>query len=40
MFDCVLRNGTIVDGSGDPAYIGDLAIVGDRIAAAAPGWEC
>jgi N-acyl-D-aspartate/D-glutamate deacylase len=33
MFDCVLRNGTIVDGSGDPAYIGDLAIVGDRIAA-------
>ena len=33
MFDCVLRNGTIIDGSGDPAYTGDLAIVRDRIAA-------
>src|SRR5262245_31015750 len=32
-FDVVLRGGTIYDGSGSSPYVGDLAIVGDRIAA-------
>ncbi len=32
-YDLVLRNGTIYDGSGGPARIGDVAIKGDRIAA-------
>jgi N-acyl-D-amino-acid deacylase len=31
--DVVLRNGTIYDGSGSPAYAGDLAIDGDLIVA-------
>ena len=31
--DLILRNGTIVDGSGAPGYLGDLAIDGDRITA-------
>ena len=31
--DLVIRGGTIVDGSGGPAYTADIAIVGDRIAA-------
>ena len=30
-YDLILRNGTIVDGSGAATYIGDLAIAGDRI---------
>src|SRR5438552_5648890 len=30
-YDLILRNGTIVDGTGDAAYVGDLAIGGDRI---------
>jgi len=30
-YDTVLRQGTIYDGSGTPAYVGDLAITGDRI---------
>jgi N-acyl-D-amino-acid deacylase len=30
--DLIIRNGTIVDGSGAPSYVGDLAIDGDRIA--------
>lgn len=29
--DCILRGGLIVDGSGQPAYIGDLAIKSDKI---------
>jgi N-acyl-D-aspartate/D-glutamate deacylase len=33
MHDLVIRNGTIVDGTGRPAFRGDLAIDGDRIAA-------
>lgn len=33
MYDIVLRNGRIMDGAGGPWYRGDLAIVGDRIAA-------
>ena len=32
-FDLVVRNGTIVDGSGSPGYRGDVGVVGDRIAA-------
>ena len=31
MHDLIIRNGTIVDGSGLPAYVADLAIDGDRI---------
>ena len=33
MYDLVIRNGTIVDGSGMPRYRADLAIAGERIAA-------
>jgi len=32
-YDVVLKNGWIVDGSGNPRYAGDVAIRGDRIAA-------
>jgi len=32
-FDLVLRNGTILDGTGGPMWQGDLGIVGDTIAA-------
>lgn len=32
-YDLILRNGTIVDGSGGAAFIGDVAIAGSRIAA-------
>jgi N-acyl-D-aspartate/D-glutamate deacylase len=32
-YDLIIRNGTIVDGTGAPARAGDLAISGDRIAA-------
>ena len=31
MYDLIVRNGTIVDGSGLPAYTADLAVEGDRI---------
>lgn len=33
MHDLVIRGGTIVDGSGSPAFVGDIAIDGARIAA-------
>jgi len=33
MYDLVIRNGTVVDGSGMPRYRADIAIAGDRIAA-------
>jgi N-acyl-D-aspartate/D-glutamate deacylase len=33
MHDLVIRNGTLVDGTGKPAFTGDLAIDGDRITA-------
>jgi len=33
MFDIVIRNGTIVDGTGAPSFTGDVAITGDRIVA-------
>src|SRR5437879_10553406 len=32
-YDLVLKNGWVVDGSGNPRYRGDVAIRGDRIAA-------
>jgi N-acyl-D-aspartate/D-glutamate deacylase len=32
-YDIIIRNGTIVDGTGGSAYTGDVAISGDRIAA-------
>ncbi|MFQ5791040.1 MAG: amidohydrolase family protein [Acidobacteriota bacterium] len=32
-YDFVIRNGTILDGSGSPGYGGDVAIQGDRITA-------
>ena len=33
MYDLVIRNGTVVDGTGLPKYKGDIGINGDRIAA-------
>ena len=33
MHDIVIRGGTIVDGTGRPAFTGDLAVDGERIAA-------
>jgi N-acyl-D-aspartate/D-glutamate deacylase len=33
MYDIVIRGGTIVDGTGKPAFTGDVAIDGDHIAA-------
>jgi N-acyl-D-amino-acid deacylase len=35
-YDVVIRGGTIYDGSGDPPYLGDIAIQGDTIAAVTP----
>jgi len=32
MHDIVIRNGTIIDGTGAPSYVGDIAIRGDQIA--------
>ena len=32
-YDVVIENGTIYDGTGEPGFRGDVAIVGDRIAA-------
>ena len=31
-FDVILRNGLVVDGTGRPGFVADLAIAGDRIA--------
>lgn len=36
MFDLVIINGTIIDGSGGPARTGDVGITSDRIASFAP----
>ena len=33
MFDVIIRNGTLIDGSGEPARRGDVGIKNDRIAA-------
>src|SRR5262245_55921737 len=38
-FDLLLRNGRIVDGTGNPWYRGDVAIRGDAIAAVGPSIE-
>ena len=32
-YDVIIRNGTIYDGTGAPAYVADVAIAGDRMAA-------
>jgi len=32
-FDVLIRRGTIIDGSGQPGFIGDVAVSGDRITA-------
>lgn len=32
MYDLVIRNGTVVDGSGMPSYKADIAVSGNRIA--------
>lgn len=32
MYDLIIRNGTVVDGTGMPAYSADIAVKGDRIA--------
>ena len=36
MFDLVIRNGTVIDGSGAPRRIADVAVQGDRVAAVGP----
>ena len=36
-FDLVIRNGTIIDGTGASSFVGDVGIKGDRIAAVATG---
>src|SRR5712691_6895178 len=35
MHDIVIRGGTIIDGTGRPAFTGDVAVDGDRLAAVA-----
>ena len=32
-FDLIIRNGTVIDGSGQPGVASDVGIRGDRIAA-------
>src|SRR5262245_37702516 len=36
-YDLVVRNGRVVDGSGNPWFYGDVAIRGDRLVAIGPG---
>ena len=36
MFDVIIRNGKIVDGSGQPAYVADVGLTGGRIEAILP----
>ena len=33
MHEIVIRDGTIIDGTGAPRFVGDVAIDGDRIVA-------
>ncbi len=35
-YDLIIRGGTIYDGSGQPGYVGDVAVRGDRIAYVGP----
>ncbi len=35
MYDLIIRNGIIVDGTGAERYVGDVAIAGGKIAAIA-----
>jgi N-acyl-D-aspartate/D-glutamate deacylase len=37
VFDLLIRNGKVVDGSGDDPFVGDVAIAGDRIAEVGSG---
>lgn len=32
IYDCIVRNGLVVDGSGRPSFLADVAILDDRIA--------
>jgi len=36
VFDLILRGGDVVDGTGAPRFLADVAVQGDRIAAVAP----
>src|SRR5579862_8292651 len=36
VYDLVIRNGKVVDGSGNPWFLGDVAVRGDRIVRIAP----
>ena len=36
MYDLVIRNGTVIDGSGTPRRVADVAVQGGRIAAVGP----
>ena len=36
MFDTVIRGGTVIDGTGGPAFDADVGIIGSRIAAIGP----
>lgn len=38
-YDVLIRNGMVYDGSGSPPYTGDVALLGDTIAAVAPAGE-
>ncbi|MDH5291557.1 MAG: amidohydrolase family protein, partial [Acidimicrobiia bacterium] len=39
MYDLIIRNARIIDGTGAAAFTGDVAVEGGRIAAVAPSIE-